>query len=80
MPSWENASSIARLVGICSGRNRFSGSAYGIAFSEVSGGVFGLKDMKRANELIERLQLDPRANLKRMSKGMKQKRRLWRRL
>lgn len=29
--------------------------------------------MSRANELIERLQLDPRANLKRMSKGMKQK-------
>ena len=29
--------------------------------------------MDYANELIERLQLDPRANLKRMSKGMKQK-------
>lgn len=29
--------------------------------------------MRYANELIERLQLDPRANLKRMSKGMKQK-------
>ena len=32
-----------------------------------------MKDMRYANELIERLQLDPRANLKRMSKGMKQK-------
>ena len=30
-------------------------------------------DMRYANELIEKLQLDPRANLKRMSKGMKQK-------
>ena len=29
--------------------------------------------MSRANEIIERLQLDPRASLKRMSKGMKQK-------
>ena len=29
--------------------------------------------MSYANELIEKLQLDPRANLKRMSKGMKQK-------
>lgn len=33
----------------------------------------GLSDMSRANALIERLQLDPRAGLKRMSKGMKQK-------
>ena len=32
-----------------------------------------MNDMSYANELIERLQLDPRANLKRMSKGMKQK-------
>ena len=29
--------------------------------------------MTKANELIKELQLDPRANLKRMSKGMKQK-------
>ena len=79
MPSWENASSIARLVGYVPGEIAFPDLPTGIAFSEVSGGVFGL-DMKRANELIERLQLDPRANLKRMSKGMKQKRRLWRRL
>ena len=32
-----------------------------------------MKSMDYANELIEKLQLDPRANLKRMSKGMKQK-------
>ncbi len=29
--------------------------------------------MSYADELIQRLQLDPRASLKRMSKGMKQK-------
>lgn len=29
--------------------------------------------MSYANELVERLQLDPHANLKRMSKEMKQK-------
>ena len=36
-------------------------------------GFFKLEDMSYANELIKKLQLDPRANLKRMSKGMKQK-------
>ena len=33
----------------------------------------GLTDLSYANYLIEKLQLDPSANLKRMSKGMKQK-------
>lgn len=33
----------------------------------------GIRNLSYANELIQRLQLDPRANLKRMSKGMKQK-------
>ena len=32
-----------------------------------------MKSFDYANELIAKLQLDPRANLKRMSKGMKQK-------
>ena len=35
--------------------------------------MLNLKDMNYANYLIEKLQLDPSANLKRMSKGMKQK-------
>lgn len=45
----------------------------GIDFLKGQAEFLGLKDMSYANELIERLQLDPRANLKRMSKGMKQK-------
>jgi len=73
MPSWENASSIARLVGYVPGEIAFPDLPTGIAFLKCQAEFFGLKDMKRANELIERLQLDPRANLKRMSKGMKQK-------
>ena len=71
MPSWENASSIARLVGYVPGEIAFPDLPTGIAFLKCQAEFFGLKDMKRANELIERLQLDPRANLKRMSKGMK---------
>lgn len=45
----------------------------GIDFLKCQADFLGLKDMSYANELIERLQLDPSANLKRMSKGMKQK-------
>jgi len=33
----------------------------------------GLKDMTKANKLIEQFELDPSGDLKRMSKGMKQK-------
>ena len=45
----------------------------GIDFLKTQAEFYHLDNMDYANELIERLQLDPRANLKRMSKGMKQK-------
>ena len=35
--------------------------------------MLGLKDMSYAESIINKLQLDPTAKLKRMSKGMKQK-------
>ncbi len=70
---WENASEIAKQVGYVPGEIAFPDLPTGIDFLKCQAEFYGLKDMTYANELIERLQLDPRANLKRMSKGMKQK-------
>lgn len=73
MESWKNASEIAKSVGYVPGEIAFPDLATGTEFLKCQADFLGLKDMTYANYLIEKLQLDPRANLKRMSKGMKQK-------
>ena len=73
LSSWEHASEIAKSVGYVPCEIAFPDLPTGIAFLKCQAEFYGLKDMSYANELIEKLQLDPRANLKRMSKGMKQK-------
>lgn len=73
LSSWENSSEIAKWVGYVPGEIAFPDLPTGIDFLKCQAEFYGLKDMGYANELIQRLQLDPRANLKRMSKGMKQK-------
>lgn len=73
LSSWEHASEIASFIGYVPGEIAFPDLKTGIDFLKCQAEFLGLSDMSYANELIERLQLDPRANLKRMSKGMKQK-------
>lgn len=73
LPSWQNASEIVKHIGYVPGEIAFPDLKNGIEFLKCQAEFLGLKDMRYANELIERLQLDPSANLKRMSKGMKQK-------
>ena len=73
MEFWKNASEIAKSVGYVPGEIAFPDLATGTEFLKCQADFLGLKDMTYANYLIEKLQLDPRANLKRMSKGMKQK-------
>lgn len=73
LESWKNASEIAKSVGYVPGEIAFPDLATGTEFLKCQADFLGLKDMTYANYLIEKLQLDPRANLKRMSKGMKQK-------
>ena len=73
LTSWEHASEIAKNIGYVPGEIAFPDLPTGIDFLKCQADFLGLKNMDYANELIERLQLDPRANLKRMSKGMKQK-------
>ncbi len=55
------------------GEIAFPDLSTGTAFLKSQAEFLSVKDMTRCDELIKRLQLDPRANLKRMSKGMKQK-------
>lgn len=73
LKSWENSSEIVKNVGYVPGEIAFPDLATGTEFLKCQAEFLGLKDMTYANELIKKLQLDPRANLKRMSKGMKQK-------
>ncbi len=73
LTSWEHSSEIVKNIGYVPGEIAFPDLKTGIEFLKGQAEFLGLKDMRYANELIERLQLDPRANLKRMSKGMKQK-------
>ena len=73
LTSWEHSSEIVKNIGYVPGEIAFPDLKTGIEFLKSQAEFLKLKDMSYANELIERLQLDPRANLKRMSKGMKQK-------
>lgn len=73
LTSWEHSSEIVKSIGYVPGEIAFPDLKTGIEFLKCQADFLGLNDMSYANELIERLQLDPRANLKRMSKGMKQK-------
>lgn len=73
MESWKNQADIARLVGYVPGEIAFPDLKTGINFLKSQASFLGMQSFDYANRLIEELQLDPRANLKRMSKGMKQK-------
>lgn len=73
LSAWEHSSEIVKKIGYVPGEIAFPDLGTGIEFLKCQASFLGLCDMSYANELIARLQLDPRANLKRMSKGMKQK-------
>lgn len=73
LSSWEHSSKIVKDIGYVPGEIAFPDLKTGTDFLKCQADFLGLKNMTYANYLIERLQLDPSANLKRMSKGMKQK-------
>lgn len=71
--SWKDSCEIKKYVSYIPGEIAFPDLTTGIAFLKAQAELLNLKNIDYANELIKRLQLDPSANLKRMSKGMKQK-------
>jgi len=71
--SWENAEKIKKWVGYLPGEIAFPALENGTQFLNFQAEMLGVSDMSKAERIINALQLDPTANLKRMSKGMKQK-------
>ena len=73
MDAWKDSEKIKPYIGYLPGEIAFPDVETGSDFLKIQAEMVGLTDMTRAEELINGLQLDPTANLKRMSKGMKQK-------
>lgn len=67
------SSEIMRKVGYIPGEIAFPDAKTGKEFLKRQAELLGLTDFNYMNSLIEKLQLDTSANLKRMSKGMQQK-------
>lgn len=73
MDCWDDSAKIKKSIGYIPGEIAFPDAATGTEFLKRQAALLGLKDMSYSKSIIKRLQLDPTANLKRMSKGMKQK-------
>ena len=73
LDSWNEAEKTKKYIGYVPGEIAFPDLPTGTEFIKSQAEFLGVKDLSYANYLIEKLQLDPSANLKRMSKGMKQK-------
>lgn len=71
--SWLHSAENFNSIGYVPGEISFPDLKTGVAFLKSQADFLGFKDFEYANKLISILKLDPRANLKRMSKGMKQK-------
>lgn len=73
MDSWENPSQIQKLLGYVPGEIAFPSNMSGWKFIKQIAEMRNMKDLSSAEELCKYFKLDPRGELKRMSKGMKQK-------
>lgn len=73
LDSWTQSAQIMKHVSYIPGEIAFPSFPTGTAFLQNQAELLGLRDLSRTHHLIEVLRLDPSADLKRMSKGMKQK-------
>lgn len=71
--AWHCAPELKKYISYIPGEIAFPDLNSGVEFLQSQAELLNLKDMNFADNLIQKLQLDPTANLKRMSKGMKQK-------
>ncbi len=69
----KNGEIIKKSIGYLPGEIAFPAVETGSAFLKSQAELIDLTDMSKAERIINALQLDPTANLRRMSKGMKQK-------
>ncbi len=73
MDSWEKPKEIQKHLGYLPGEIAFLNDMKGTQLIKYISDLRGLKDSTKAKMLIERFELDPTGDIKRMSKGMKQK-------
>ena len=69
LEAWKHSSEYIRSIGYVPGEIAFPDLKTGTAFLRSQADFLGVSDMSYANRLIEKLQLDPSASLKRMSEG-----------
>ena len=70
---WRNSPEIQKHVGYLPGEIAFLDNMNGLQFLDLLGGMRGMKDLTKREELIERFQFDVKTPIRKMSKGMKQK-------
>ncbi|MDR1422955.1 MAG: ABC transporter ATP-binding protein [Coriobacteriales bacterium] len=70
---WQQAARLKNAIGYIPGEISFPEVGSGIDFFKLQAAYREARNMKRAEKLCERFNLDASANLRRMSKGMKQK-------
>ncbi len=70
---WKDRTVIKNYVSYIPGEIAFPNLSTGTEFLKIQAEYLNVTDYTYMNKLIKQLQLDPTANLKRMSKGMKQK-------
>ncbi|MFZ0445687.1 MAG: ATP-binding cassette domain-containing protein [Bacillus sp. (in: firmicutes)] len=70
---WKDSAEIKKRIGYIPGEIAFPDAPTGTDFLTRQAELLELRDMSYADSIIKKLQLDPTAKLKRMSKGMKQK-------
>lgn len=73
LDAWKDSRDLKKYIEYIPGEIAFPDLKDGTTFLKNQAELLGIHDMSYAKDLIKRLQLDPSANLKRMSKGMKQK-------
>lgn len=73
MDCWKDSAELKTMIGYIPGEIAFPDAPTGTEFIKRQAELIGLQDLSYAESIIKKLQLDPTANLKRMSKGMKQK-------
>lgn len=73
LDTWKDSMEVKKLVGYVPGEIAFPDDKTGESFLLRQAQLNKTESLDYAYEMIDKLQLDPTANLKRMSKGMKQK-------
>lgn len=73
LDAWDNATELKKYMSYIPGEIEFPRFKTGTDFLNYYAKYLGMTNLSYMEDLIEVLQLDPSANLRRMSKGMKQK-------